>query len=108
MAETSAARATAGTGSARDDVKEKVKMMPEDVYANMKAQQANEVNTDCCNQAVAGNGSYRCPTLQEEAEKQSIHHSKMANKCTQAAVFLSANPAFDEFVRLVRAGVIQF
>ena len=83
-------------------------MMPEDVYANMKAQQAKAVNTDCCNQAVAGIGSYRRPTLQEEAEKQAIHHSEMANKCAQAAAFLSANPAFDEFVRLVRAGVIQF
>jgi hypothetical protein len=87
--------------------------MLDEVAAKMKAQQAEANNQDCCTeaqcgQAVAGIGYYRRPTLQEEAEKQAIHHSKMANKCAQAAAFLSANPAFDEFVRLVRAGVIQF
>ena len=82
-----------------------------EVAAKMKAQQAGANNQDCCTEygpAVSGVGYYRRPTLQEEAEKQAIHHSEMANKCAQAAAFLSANPAFDEFVRLVRAGVIQF
>jgi hypothetical protein len=87
--------------------------MIDEVAAKMKAQQAGANNQDWCTetqcrQAVDGIGSYRRPTLQEEAEKQAIHHSEMANKCAQAAAFLSANPAFDEFVRLVRAGVIQF
>ena len=86
--------------------------MFDEVAAKMKAQAAGANNKDCCTeaqcgQAVAGIG-YGRPTLQEEAEKQAIHHSSMANKCAQAAAFLSANPAFDEFVRLVRAGVIQF
>ncbi len=78
-----------------------------------EAQNGSAVNQDCCTdapcgQAVAGIGSYRRPTLQEEAEKQAIYHSEMANKSAKAAAFLSANPAFDEFIRLVRSGVIQF
>ena len=84
--------------------------MINEVAEKMKAQQTGANNQSCCTEygpAITGIG-YSRPTLQEEAEKQAIHHSEMANKCAQAAAFLSANPAFDEFVRLVRAGVIQF
>jgi hypothetical protein len=90
-----------------------------------------------CGQAVAGIGYYRRPTLQEEAEKQAIgdanycnetenkyhpppqtlrkeaevrlrNHREHARNASLAAEFFRDNPAFDEFVRLVRAGVIQF
>ena len=90
-----------------------------------------------CGQAVAGVGYYRRPTLQEETEKQAIgdtnycnetenkyqirpqtlreeaevrlrNHSEHARNASLAAEFFRDNPAFDEFVRLVRAGVIQF
>ena len=85
--------------------------MIDEVTEKMKYQQTVANNQDCCineyGPARTGIGYIR-PTLQEEAEKQAIHHSEMANKCAQAAAFLSANPAVDEFVRLVRAGVIQF
>jgi hypothetical protein len=47
-------------------------------------------------------------TLKEEAEKRYSEHSAQMQKAQQAFDFLSANPAFDEFVRLIRAGVIQF
>jgi hypothetical protein len=50
----------------------------------------------------------RPTTLREEAEKQIGYHREQADKLDRAAAFLRDNPAFDEFVRLVRAGVIQF
>ena len=58
----------------------------------------------CANQAQA-NGCRR-PTLCEEAEKQSAYHHEKAAKHDQAVVFLRENPAFDEFIRLIRAGAI--
>ena len=87
-----------------------------EVNANLKAQQQCKGDASCANQAQTGvpvqglaGGFYQRPsTLQEEAEKNAAYHYEMANKSAQAAAFLSSNPAFDEFVRLVRAGVIQF
>ena len=48
------------------------------------------------------------PTLRREAEERVGHHRQQAEKADQAAAFFRENPAFDMFVRLVRAGVIQF
>jgi hypothetical protein len=58
--------------------------------------------------AMQGETPRRTFTLKEEAEKRYSEHSAQMQKAQQAFDFLSANPAFDEFVRLVRAGVIQF
>ena len=66
----------------------------------------NAVNRDCYDTQVQT--SYRLPTLREEAEKQIGYHREQADKADRAIAFLRDNPAFDEFVRLVRAGVIQF
>jgi hypothetical protein len=59
-------------------------------------------------QANVAQGTTRTFTLKEEAEKLFMEHRQSADKAERAIVFLSENPAFDEFVRLVRAGVIQF
>jgi hypothetical protein len=59
---------------------------------------------NCCE----AQSPYRPPTLREEAEKQVGYHRSEAYKAHQAVAFLRDNRAFDEFVRLVRAGVIQF
>ena len=59
-------------------------------------------------QANVAQGTTRTFTLKEEAEKRFMDHRQSADKAERAIVFLSENPAFDEFVRLVRAGVIQF
>jgi hypothetical protein len=58
--------------------------------------------------ANVAQGTTRTFTLKEEAEKRFMDHRQSADKAERAIVFLSENPAFDEFVRLVRAGVIQF
>ena len=47
-------------------------------------------------------------TLRDEAEKSVGYHRSQAEKHDRAIAFLRENPAFDEFVRLVRAGIIQF
>lgn len=52
------------------------------------------------------NGEYR-PSAREEAEKASYFHAEKAQKASQAADFLRENPAFNEFVRLLRVGAIQ-
>lgn len=93
-------------------------MYSDDLNAKMKASQAQcgvyDPNAvigigqqayygDQCNMA-----SPEPPTLRREAEERVGHHRKQAEKADQAAAFFRENPAFDMFVRLVRAGVIQF
>jgi len=55
-----------------------------------------------CNQKA-----YQPPTLREEAEKLVGHHREQANKHDLAAAFFRENPAFDEFIRLIRSGAIR-
>lgn len=52
------------------------------------------------------NMAYR-PSARDEAEKASFYHADLAQKASQAADFLRENPAFNEFVRLLRSGAIQ-
>ena len=58
---------------------------------------------NCCETA-----STRPWTLRDEAEESVGYHRSQADKHDRAIAFLRENPAFDEFVRLVRAGIIQF
>lgn len=53
---------------------------------------------------IAGSG-YR-PSPAEEAEQQAAEHLDRAGKAQQAAAFLRAHPEFDEFIQLIRKGVI--
>jgi hypothetical protein len=46
-------------------------------------------------------------TIRYEAEKSVNYHRELAEKYDQAAAFFRDNPAFDEFVRLIRSGAIQ-
>lgn len=47
-------------------------------------------------------------SLREQAEKQVGYHREQADRQDRAAAFFRENPAFDEFVQLIRRGVIQF
>lgn len=47
-------------------------------------------------------------TLRQEAEERVGFHRSQAEKADSAAAFFRENPAFDEFIRLVRSGAIQF
>ena len=58
--------------------------------------------------SFATESPYRPSTLREEAEKKIGYHREQADRHDRAVAFLRENPAFDEFVRLVRDGVIQF
>ena len=51
---------------------------------------------------------YGPPTMAEQAEKNAAYHFEEYNKAHNAAYFLSGHPEFDEFIRLVRSGAIQF
>ncbi len=53
-----------------------------------------------CEQAVAGKDANPY-SLQEEA-------SRRAQSMRRAAVFFANNPTFEDFIRLVRSGAIQF
>jgi hypothetical protein len=46
--------------------------------------------------------------MREQAEKQVGYHREEADKYDRAAAFFRENPAFDEFIQLVRSGAIQF
>lgn len=50
----------------------------------------------------------RAYTLSEDAQRNEQFHYEQAAKAGNAARFLSAHPEFDEFIRLVRAGALQF
>ena len=62
---------------------------------------------NCCNE-TENKYQTRPQTLREEAEVRLRNHREHARNASLAAKFFRDNPAFDEFVRLVRAGVIQF
>ena len=47
------------------------------------------------------------PSLRAEAEQRVSLHRAEAEKHDQAAAFFRENPAFDQFVRLIRSGAIQ-
>jgi hypothetical protein len=91
-------------------------MHPEE-YANLKASQTAQgaiggcdvrpqTNYDnCLNQAQA---VYKPPSLREQAEKNVGYHRAEADKHDRAAAFFRENPAFEEFIQLVRSGAIQF
>ena len=87
-----------------DEVQEK--MRAEQAYNDMK--QCAEPITQGIMGQESGLNPYRRPTLREEAEKQLGFHREQADKHDRAVAFLRENPAFDEFVRLVREGAIQF
>ena len=64
-----------------------------------------------CGATVAGLGhtvgaEYRRPSLREEAEKQVGYHREQADKQDRAAAFFREHPEFDEFIQLIRSGVI--
>lgn len=48
------------------------------------------------------------PSMSSEAEKKVGYHREQADKHDRAAAFFRENPAFDEFIQLVRSGAIQF
>jgi hypothetical protein len=48
----------------------------------------------------------RSPTQREQAEKNVGFHREQADKADRAAAFFRENPAFDEFIQLIRSGVI--
>jgi hypothetical protein len=49
----------------------------------------------------------RKPTLREESEKAIGYHRSQADRADKALAFFRANPAFDEFIRLIRSGIIK-
>ena len=53
-------------------------------------------------------GSPRPFTLAAEAETRMREHAEAHDKHSAAYQFLTLHPEFDEFVRLVRSGSIQF
>lgn len=79
--------------------------MCEKAEGQLKAEQANLNKSyygDTCTEAV-----YHPPTLREEAENRVGYHRSEADKQDRAVAFFRENPAFDEFIRLIRSGAIQ-
>ena len=97
-------------------------MISEEVFAKMKAQQnsANRNENTCaappkesypsglCGQRCSEQKPYNPSSLQEEASLRAQEHYAQAAKQQSAAVFFANNPAFEDFIRLVRSGAIQF
>lgn len=77
-------------------------------------QEVNAKIQDMGNQQVTAGVSstqetaYRPPTMAEQADKNSQYHMEEHLKAKNAAYFLGLHPEFEEFIKLVRAGSIQF
>lgn len=69
-------------------------------YANTCAQQPMAQSV-----GIGIQGCYR-PSPAEEAEKQAADHFERGSKAQRAAEFLRKHPEFDEFIQLIRQGVI--
>lgn len=54
-----------------------------------------------------GSNAYRRPSLLEELEKRQTQANEDESKRYQAIHFFRANPAFDEFIQLIRSGSIH-
>ena len=76
----------------------------DELNEKLQAQQTYAKNQ--CGEAVTPTRAHY--TLKEEAGKACEHHSKQAQKFAAAHAFLTAHPEFDEFIRLIRNGSLQF
>ena len=70
----------------------------DEINAKMCADKAYDAASQC--------GEYD-PSLRAEAEQRVGYHRSQAEKHDQAAAFFRENPAFDQFIRLIRSGAIQ-
>jgi hypothetical protein len=80
-------------------------------YEKMQAAQAAQcgqaIGGDTCCEETGNKYQTRPYTLREEAEVRLRNHREHAKNASLAAEFFRDNPAFDEFIRLVRSGAIQ-
>jgi len=68
--------------------------------------QAQTLRRDTKLGECAQTSEYR-PSPAEEAEKRTHYHYEEAEKASRGAAFLRDNPAFSEFINLIRRGCIQ-
>ena len=80
---------------------------------NMKLKYAQMQQAQCCQAAGATAGNYAddCakavrPSLRAEAEMRVGRLRTEADKADRAAAFFREHPEFDEFIQLIRSGVI--
>lgn len=59
-------------------------------------------------QGLCGTAAGRAYSLRDEASKNLRFHTEAAQKSAGAIQFFDAHPEFEEFIRLVRLGAIQF
>jgi hypothetical protein len=90
---------------------ENMKAVEEKMRAQTAAEYAGQAQ---CGQAIGGAiggcttdtvGSCRS-SLREEAERQVGYHRVQADRQDRAAAFFREHPEFDEFIQLIRSGVI--
>ena len=79
----------------------------DEVNAKMQAEKAYTQTPNLAGD-TCGVQAGRPYTNREQAEKNVGYHRMEADKHDRAAAFFRENPAFDEFIQLVRSGAIQF
>jgi hypothetical protein len=75
--------------------------------AGMAGMKAAQQPDQCCQ--VSGSTTanvFSRRSLREEAERQVSQHLEQADKKARAATFFREHPEFDEFIQLIRGGVI--
>lgn len=69
-------------------------------------QYADMANAKTVAGSINNPARYQRPSLVEELEKQQYAAMEQSERTSRALNFLRANPAFDEFITLVRTGCI--
>ena len=84
------------------------KIQAENDYRNRPQCPSEPHSVDQCVGAQAATPSRLVFSLRDEAAKRAQHHHSEGEKAQSAAQFFAMNPAFEDFIRLVRQGAIQF
>ena len=87
------------------------KMYTEKAYYNQTAQEATcaaPAEQNPMSSGLCGTPAGRAYSPRDEASKNLRYHTDAAQKSAVAIQFFDAHPEFEEFIRLVRSGAIQF
>jgi hypothetical protein len=92
-----------------DDVNAKLQAAEKAYYGDKCSAPTDPYPQATSNLGAAQQAGTRSPySLQEEAARRAQSLFEQASKAQSAALFLAQNPAFEDFIRLVRQGAIQF
>jgi hypothetical protein len=87
---------------------EKLNSMKGQMHVSEVADWGSSIKAQIVSEQMETLGYDRLPSLMEQLEKTANYHFDQYQKSQGGVHFLKDHPEFDEFIRLVRSGAIQF